>query len=101
MPFVYLMLIIFTLGFIWLYLQTSEDIPKVLAGLTGIACLIWGFSFAHWSVQILVVFGLLRLYRICLPKDVELSYSTSRLNQLNQSRGLASDRTLDLSNRQL
>ncbi|MGL5083091.1 MAG: hypothetical protein ACRC8A_16520 [Microcoleaceae cyanobacterium] len=69
MPSMYPVLIAFTVGSVWMYLQTSEDIPKVLAGLTGVACLVWGFAFAHWSVQLLVVFGMLRLLRVSCSKE--------------------------------
>jgi len=72
MPSVYLILLTFALCSIWVYLQTSEDIPFVLAGLTGIACFIWGFAFAHWSLQILIVLGLLRLYKVYIPEGTSL-----------------------------
>ncbi|MEB3883549.1 hypothetical protein [Lyngbya sp. CCY1209] len=72
MPSVYLILLTFALGSIWVYLQTSEDIPFVLAGLTGIVCFIWGFAFAHWSLQILIVLGLLRLYKVSIPEGTSL-----------------------------
>ncbi|BAI89720.1 hypothetical protein SPLC1_S034050 [Arthrospira platensis C1] len=51
-------------------MQTSEDIPFVLAGLTGIVCFIWGFAFAHWSLQILIVLGLLKLYKLHIPDSL-------------------------------
>lgn len=72
MPSVYLILLTFALGSIWVYLQTSEDIPFVLAGLTGIVCFVWGFTFAHWSLQILIVLGLLRLYKAYIPEGSSL-----------------------------
>ncbi|MGC9528586.1 MAG: hypothetical protein ACP5D7_23895 [Limnospira sp.] len=72
MPSVYLILLTFALGSIWVYLQTSEDIPFVLAGLTGIVCFIWGFAFAHWSLQILIVLGLLQLYKVSIPEGTSL-----------------------------
>jgi hypothetical protein len=36
MPSVYLMLLTFALGSIWIYTQTSNDIPFVLAGVIGL-----------------------------------------------------------------
>lgn len=70
MPSVYLILLVLTLSCIWVYLQTSEDIPFVLAGLTGIVCFVWGFAFIHWSLQILIVLGLLRLYKLYIPDRI-------------------------------
>lgn len=70
MTSVYLLLLILTFSSLLLYLQTSEDIPFVLAGLTGIVCFIWGFAFAHWSLQILIVLGLLRLYKLQIPDSL-------------------------------
>lgn len=68
MPSVYLILLSFAIGSIWVYLQTSSDIPFVLAGLTGLTCFVWGFAFAHWSIQILIVLGLWGLYKLYLPE---------------------------------
>jgi hypothetical protein len=49
--------------------QTSEDIPFVLAGLTGLACFIWSFAYVHWSIQIIIVLALYRLYKFYLPEE--------------------------------
>lgn len=68
MPWVYLILLAFALGSIWIYFQTSEDIPFVLAGLTGLVCFIWGFAFIHWSLQVLIVCGLFGWYKLYLPE---------------------------------
>lgn len=72
MPSVYFMLLTFALGSIWIYTQTSNDIPFVLAGVIGLICLVWGFAFAHWSLQILIVLGLWRLYKVYMPEEVNL-----------------------------
>ena len=72
MPSVYLMLLTFALGSIWIYTQTSNDIPFVLAGVIGLICLVWGFAFAHWSLQILIVRGLWSLYKVYMPEEVNL-----------------------------
>lgn len=68
MPGVYILLLALTIGSIWVYLQTSEDIPFVLAGLTGSACCVWGFAFIHWSLQILILSGLFIWYKFYLPE---------------------------------
>ncbi len=72
MPSVYLLLLIFALGSIWISTQTSNDIPFVLAGASGLICLIWGFAFAHWSIQLLIVLGLWRLYKFYMPEEINL-----------------------------
>jgi hypothetical protein len=69
MSSVYFILLAFALCSIWISIRTSEDIPVVLAGLTGIACFIWSFAYVHWSIQILVVFCLYRLYKFYLPEE--------------------------------
>ena len=69
MSSVYLILLAFALCSIWISTQTSEDIPFVLAGLTGLACFIWSFAYVHWVVQIIVVVGLYRLYKFYLPEE--------------------------------
>lgn len=73
MPSVYLLLLSFALGSIWVYLQTASDIPFVLAGLTGLICLVWGFAFTHWSIQLLIVVGLWRLYKFYMSEETGLS----------------------------
>lgn len=73
MPSVYLLLLSFALGSIWVYLQTASDIPFVLAGLTGLICLVWGFAFVHWSIQLLIVVALLRLYKFYMSEETGLS----------------------------
>lgn len=72
MPSVYIMLLTFALASIWVYTQTSNDIPFVLAGVSGLVCLIWGFAFAHWSIQLLIVLGLWRLYKFYMPEEINL-----------------------------
>lgn len=69
MSSVYLILILFALCSIWIATQTSEDIPFVLAGLVGSVCFILSFAYVHWSIQILVMFGLYRLYKFYLPEE--------------------------------
>lgn len=73
MPSVYLLLLSFALGSIWMYIQTANDIPFVLAGLTGLICLVWGFAFVHWSIQLLIIVGLWRLYRLYMYDERGLS----------------------------
>lgn len=72
MPSVYLLLLIFALGSVWISTQTSNDIPFVLAGVSGLICLIWGLAFAHWSIQLLIVLGLWRLYKFYMPEEINL-----------------------------
>jgi len=69
MSSVYLLLTLFAICSIWMATQTSEDIPFVLAGLTGLACFIWSFAYVHWSIQIIVVLALYRLYKFYLPEE--------------------------------
>ncbi len=69
---VYLILLALALCSAWIYIQTSEDIPFVLAGLTGLACFIWSFAYVHWTIQILVLFGLYSLHKIYLPEETKL-----------------------------
>ncbi len=71
MPGVYVILLVLTVSSIWVYLQTSEDIPFVLAGLTGLACFVWGFAFTHWSLQILMLAGLLSWYKFSRSEQSE------------------------------
>ena len=72
MSSVYLILLVLALCSIWIYLQTSEDIPFVLAGLTGLTCFIWSFAYVHWSLQIMIVLGLYSLHRLYLPEETKL-----------------------------
>jgi hypothetical protein len=63
----YIVLLTLSVGSVWIYNRTSEDIPFVLAILTGLVCFFWGFACAPWLVQLLIVFGLLTLYRLYAP----------------------------------
>ena len=66
MPSAYILLLIVSLAAVWIYWQTSQDI-FVLVALGGLGCFIWGFSWAPWSVQLLIVVLLLSLQKCCLP----------------------------------
>lgn len=57
----YIVLLTVSVGSVWIYNRTSEDISFVLAILTGLVCFFWGFACAPWLVQLLIIFGLLTL----------------------------------------
>ncbi|WP_242032839.1 hypothetical protein [Oscillatoria sp. FACHB-1406] len=38
---------------IFLYQKGSGELLRVLAAVTAIVCLIWGFAIAHWSILLL------------------------------------------------
>ena len=65
MPSAYILLLIVSLAAIWVYWQTSQDI-FVLVALAGLGCFICGFSWAPWSVQLLIVLLLLGLQKFYL-----------------------------------
>ncbi|MCC3406844.1 MAG: hypothetical protein JGK17_14885 [Microcoleus sp. PH2017_10_PVI_O_A] len=62
MPSAYILLLIVSLAAVWIYWQTSQDI-FVLVAFAGLGCFIWGFSWAPWSVQVLIVVLLLGLQK--------------------------------------
>ncbi|UNU24998.1 hypothetical protein [Microcoleus vaginatus] len=62
MPSAYILLLIVSLAAVWIYWQTSQDI-FVLVAWAGMGCFIWGFSWAPWSVQLLIVVLLLGLQK--------------------------------------
>lgn len=53
LPAIPLSLLVVALGSIFWYRQTANDIYKVLAAVTAISCLLWGFAIAHWSIHLL------------------------------------------------
>lgn len=64
MPSAYILLLIVSLAAVWIYWRTSQNI-FVLVALGGLGCFIWGFSWAPWSVQLLIVvllFGVQKFY---------------------------------------
>ncbi|MEG5064121.1 hypothetical protein QUB33_10900 [Microcoleus sp. B3-A4] len=65
MPSAYILLLIVSLTAVWIYWQTSQDI-FVLVAWAGLGCFIWGFSWAPWSVQLLIVVLLLGLQKFYL-----------------------------------
>ncbi|MEG4800018.1 hypothetical protein QUB63_02950 [Microcoleus sp. ARI1-B5] len=65
MPSAYILLLIVSLAAVWIYWQTSQDI-LVLVAFAGLGCFIWGFSWAPWSVQFLIVVLLLGLQKCYL-----------------------------------
>ncbi|MEO6863657.1 MAG: hypothetical protein ABI180_19280 [Microcoleus sp.] len=71
MPSAYILLLIVSLAAVWIYWQTSQDI-FVLVALAGLGCFIWGFSWAPWSVQLLIVVLLLGLEKCYLPNAQSL-----------------------------
>ncbi|MGK7922701.1 MAG: hypothetical protein AB4080_22130 [Trichodesmium sp.] len=66
MQLVYIILLTTSLSTILIYNYTSEDISFVLAVLTGLICLLWGFACSPWLVQLLIVLGLFYFYRFYL-----------------------------------
>ena len=65
MPSAYILLLIVSLGAVWIYWQTSQDI-FVLVALAGLGCFVWGFSLAPWIVQLLIVVFLLGIEKCYL-----------------------------------
>lgn len=64
MPSAYILLLIVSLAAVWVYWQTSQDI-FVLVAWAGLGCFIWGFSWAPWIVQLLIMvllFGFQKWY---------------------------------------
>lgn len=53
-----LLMLITTLGSVFLYFRTNNDIFAVLTTVLAIACLIWGLVVAHWSIHLLCLFAL-------------------------------------------
>lgn len=58
LPVFPLLTIAATIGSIFLYLRTANDIFGVLAVIFAIACLIWGLVVAHWTIHLLFLTGL-------------------------------------------
>jgi hypothetical protein len=54
MPSAYILLLIVSLVAVAIYWKTSQDIFVIVA-LGGLGCFLWGFSWAPWSVQLLIV----------------------------------------------
>jgi chromate transport protein ChrA len=54
MPSAYILLLIVSLAAVWVYWQNSRDI-FVLFVFAGLGCFILGFSWAPWTVQLLIV----------------------------------------------
>lgn len=67
MQLVYIILLTTSLSAILIYNYTSEDISFVLAVLTGLICLSWGFACSPCLVQLLIVLGLFCFHRFYLP----------------------------------
>jgi hypothetical protein len=64
MPSAYILLLIVSLAAVWVYWQTSGAI-FVLFVFAGLGFFIWGFSWAPWMVQVLILamlFGLQKFY---------------------------------------
>jgi hypothetical protein len=64
MPSAYILLLIVSLVAVGIYWKTSQDIFVIVA-LGGLGCFLWGFSWAPWSVQLLIVvllFGFQKWY---------------------------------------
>jgi len=73
MQLVYIILLITSLSAILIYNFTSEDISFVLAVLTGLICLSWGFACSPWFVQLFIILGLFCFQRLYLPDSQGLS----------------------------
>ena len=64
MPSAYILLLIVSLVAVGIYWKTSQDIFVIVA-LAGLGFFLWGFSWAPWSVQLLIVvllFGFQKWY---------------------------------------
>ena len=59
-----LLLFLTALGSFFWYRQTGNDTYGVLAVASALACVIWGFVVAHWSIHLL---SLLLLYKFRSP----------------------------------
>jgi hypothetical protein len=51
---------IISIGSIFWYQRTDNDIFVVLAAASAFTCLIWGLIIVHWSIQLLSLIVLLR-----------------------------------------
>lgn len=61
----YFTLLTIALASILVYLRSSQDVPSVIAALSGVVCFVWGFAVAPWGVQLLIMgllFGVERFY---------------------------------------
>lgn len=61
----YFTLLIIALASMFVYLRSGNDVPSVLAALSGFVCFVWGFAVAPWCVQLLIMgllFGVERFY---------------------------------------
>ena len=58
LPAFLVLMIFMTLGSVFLYLRTANDIFGALAVCMAIACLIWGLVVAHWSILLLFLIAL-------------------------------------------
>lgn len=74
LPVFPLLMLITTLGSVFLYFRTNNDIFAVLSAVLAIACLIWGLVVAHWSIHLLCLSALL-----CLRKPKLIARLTSSL----------------------
>lgn len=53
----------------WIYRQTSEEIPTVLAAIAGSVCAISELILAPWLIQLLVVLVLLSINWTAQPQQ--------------------------------
>ncbi len=68
------LLLVTSIGSGLLYQRTENDIFKVLAIASAVACLMWGLVIAHWSIHLLGLILLLKL-RTPLYKAIEVKVS--------------------------
>jgi hypothetical protein len=66
---IYLIALAMSLGALWVFVKTSQDVYIVLAAAVGIICFIWGFALAPWHLQLLLVVILLALERFYSMKE--------------------------------
>ncbi|MBW4496201.1 MAG: hypothetical protein KME26_24630 [Oscillatoria princeps RMCB-10] len=66
---IYLIALAMSLGAIWVFFKTSQEVYTVLAAAVGIICFIWGFALAPWHLQLLLVVILLVLERLYAMKE--------------------------------
>ncbi len=58
-----------SLGALWVFFKTSQDVYTVLAAAVGVICFIWGFALAPMHLQLLLVVILLALERLYSIKE--------------------------------
>ncbi|NJK99533.1 MAG: hypothetical protein HC910_02835 [Spirulinaceae cyanobacterium SM2_1_0] len=60
LPVFPLLLLILALGNLYLYQRADHELSRVLTAGIAVACLVWGFVIAHWSIHLLCLLLLLK-----------------------------------------